>query len=126
MPYKKIELNENLQIEWADRWLQLIHSGVGEIFALKQNDKIIGAIGFIIYPSLEDGVSTCSEAFWYVDEKYRGKGLSLLLKLQKYAKSKGAKRLLMIHLENSMPDKLKKLYIRLGFKQIESIYMKEL
>ena len=60
------------------------------------------------------------------DEKYRGKGLSLLLKLQKYAKSKGAKRLLMIHLENSMPDKLKKLYIRLGFKQIESIYMKEL
>lgn len=124
MPYKQ-DLNK-VRSTWVNTWYGLISHEVGKIFALKQNNKIIGAIGFIISPSLEDGVSTCTEAFWYVDEKYRGKGLSLLLHLQKYAKAQGAERMMMIHLSNSMPEKLKALYERLGYKEVETIYMKEL
>jgi GNAT superfamily N-acetyltransferase len=124
MPYKQ-DLAK-VRSTWVDTWHSLILTQVGKIFALKQNDKIVGAIGFVIHPSLEDGVKVCTEAFWYVDEKYRGKGLSLLLHLQKYAKAQGAERMMMIHLSNSMPEKLKKLYERLGYKEIETIYMKEL
>jgi hypothetical protein len=32
----------------------------------------------------------------------------------------------MVHLENSMPDRLKKLYVRKQYKHIESMYLKEL
>lgn len=124
MPYEKHY--ENLETNWISRWEGLISSGNGEIFILTQKNKIIGGIGFLFHPSLEDGVLCCTEAFWYVDEKFRGKGLSLLLHLQKYAKQKGAKRMFMIHLSNSMPEQLKGLYTRLGYKEAETIYIKEL
>lgn len=124
LPYKKNY--DNLECNWVDRWEKLIDSGVGGIFGMKENNKFIGAIGYVLHPSLEDGEPCCTETFWYVDEKFRGKGLKLLLKLQKFAKNEGVKRLIMIHLENSMPEKLRKLYSRMEFNHIESVYMKEL
>ena len=124
LPYKKNY--DNWELNWVDRWIKLIDSGVGGIFGLKDKGEFVGGIGYIIYPQLEDGVLSCSEAFWYVDEKCRGKGLSLLFHLEKFAKSQGVKRFQMIHLENSMPEKLRKVYLRLGFKKIESIYLKEI
>jgi len=126
MQYNKVPITKENKALWVNRWKNLLDSKNGEILGLFRDDKIIGAIGFVFFPSLEDGVLTCSEAFWYVDEEHRGKGLSLLLHLEKIAKSRGAERLLMIHLNNSMPDKLKSVYERLGFKCIETIYMKQL
>lgn len=126
MKYDQLPITEENVILWVDRWKALIDSNNGQILCLFKDDEIIGAIGFIFSPSLEDGVLTCTEAFWYVDENNRGKGLSLLLHLQKIAKARGAKRLLMVHLNHSMPEKLKSVYERLGFSAIETIYMKQL
>ena len=50
----------------------------------------------------------------------------LFNKYESYAKSIGCKRIGMVHLENSMPDKLKRLYTRKKYKHIESMYLKEL
>ncbi len=124
LPYKK-DLN-GVKKNWIPTWKELIRSKKGKIFALESDRKIIGALGFLISPALEDGALCCSEAFWYVDEKHRGAGLKLLNKFETYAKSIGCKRIAMIHLENSMPDKLKRLYTRKKYKHIESIYLKEL
>ena len=79
----------------------------------------------MFFPALEDDVITCSETFWYVDEKERGEA-KLLVKAQKYAKEMGARRMTMIHLSNSVPNRLKGLYERLGFKEIETHYIKEI
>ena len=124
LPYKK-DLN-GFKKNWILSWKELIRSKKGKIFALEDERKITGALGFLISPALEDGVLCCTEAFWYVDEKHRGAGLKLLNKFESYAKSIGCKRIGMVHLENSMPDKLKKLYTRKKYKHIESMYLKEL
>ena len=124
LPYEK-DL-EDAKKKWLLIWKELIKSKKGKIFALEKERKIIGALGFLITPALEDGVLTATEAFWYVDEKHRGSGLRLFNKYESYAKSKGCKRIGMVHLENSMPDKLKKLYVRKKYKHVESMYLKEL
>ena len=111
---------------WIENWFFTIESGNGKILALKKDDKFIGAIGLILSPSLEDGVMTCMEAFWYVDENHRGQGLKLLLKAQKLAKEMGAKRMMMMYLENSMPEKVKNVYEKMGYQLVQTTYFKEL
>lgn len=124
LPYEK-DL-DGVEKNWIPTWKGLIKSKKGKIFALEKERKIIGALGFLIAPALEDGALCATEAFWYVDKQHRGAGLKLLNKYESYAKSIGCKRIAMVHLENSMPDKLKKLYTRKKYKHIESFYLKEL
>lgn len=130
MPYNKLDRNtdefQEASILWQDTWYFMIQSGKGKILAMKKNNEFIGAIGLVLNPSLEDGVLTCMEAFWYVDEKHRGQGLKLLLKAEKEARSMGAKRFMMMYLENSMPEKVKNVYERLNFRKIQTSYYKEL
>ena len=95
MPYKQLpkeskELQEASNL-WIENWFFMIEGGVGKILALKKDNNFIGAIGLVVTPSLEDGVMTCMEAFWYVDKNHRGQGLKLLIKGQKVAKEMGAK-----------------------------------
>ena len=93
---------------------------------LVDEDDIIGGIGLINSPSLEDGALVVQEAFWFVDEKHRGGGIKLFRAAEKYAKQIGAERLMMIHLETSMPEKLKKFYKAMNYKLAETTYIKEL
>lgn len=130
MPYNQLDRNtdegQEAWVLWQDTWYFMIQSGKGKILAMKKNNEFIGAIGLVLNPSLEDGVLTCMESFWYVDEKHRGQGLKLLLKAEKEARSMGAKRFMMMYLENSMPEKVKNVYERLNFRKIQTSYYKEL
>jgi hypothetical protein len=38
----------------------------------------------------------------------------------------GAKRMMMVYLENSMPEKVKSIYERMDYKLIQTTYFKEL
>jgi GNAT superfamily N-acetyltransferase len=130
MPYKRLikgseEFQEASDL-WIENWFFMIGGGLGKILALKEDNNFIGAIGLVVTPSLEDGVMTCMEAFWYVDENHRGQGLKLLIKGQKVAKEMGAKRMVMMFLENSMPEKVKNVYERMGYNLIQTSYFKEL
>lgn len=111
---------------WLPNWKNLIDTRRGKIFALEKNQKIIGALGFLIAHALEDGALYCSEAFWYIDENHRGSGIKIFNKFEDYAKSIGCKRITTSHLEKSMPEKFKKFYTRKKYKHIESYYLKEL
>ena len=125
MPYKKLSTQE-AKAYWMDQWQNIISTGSGTIFALKKEQEFIGAIGLLFHKSFEDGVLMCSETFWYVREDQRGQGLKLLLKAEKFAKQMGAKRFIMAYLEHSMPQKVKNLYERLNYKNLQTTYMKEL
>tara|TARA_Y100000114_G_scaffold88859_1_gene82358 strand:+ start:7010 stop:7474 length:465 start_codon:yes stop_codon:yes gene_type:complete len=130
MPYKQLckesEEGKKACEAWIESWYFMIQSQSASILGLKQNNKFIGAIGLTFTPSLEDGILSCMEAFWFVDEQHRGQGLKLLLKAEKVAKARGAKRMMMMYLENSMPQKVKKVYERLQYKKIQTTYFKEL
>ena len=123
LPYRK--KSDDVVPSWVDRWKNLINMDIGLILGLKLSEEIVGGIGLIFAPALDGGASACTEAFWYVDEKNRGGGIKLLKKAEAYAKARGCARMMMIHLKHSMPEKLKSLYERMGYSEVETNYMKE-
>ena len=104
-------------------WTILINNGMGKIFGLYDKGSLVGALGAIVVPDLNDGEKTGTETFWFVRPTHRGSGIKLLLHFLQYAKEIGCVRVNMVHLFNEHANKLAKLYAKLGFKPVETHYI---
>ena len=104
-------------------WENLINLGIGTIFII---DDFHGALGAVAYPDPNNGEMMATEMFWIVAKEHRGKGLLLLERYEQWAKEKGCTKAIMVHLKDSMPERLKALYGRSGYEEMETHYIKEL
>lgn len=66
------------------------------------------------------------EVIWYVNEPFRRYGVRLLREAEKLLKSSGISVMIMAVLENSKTEKLKAFYQRLGFKPMETHFVRPL
>ena len=105
-------------------WKSYIESGNAVVIAAFDGTVITGALGAILCPDMFNGDTVAVESFWYVLKKYRGNGMRLLFKFEDWAKERAA-RIAMIHLEHLHPTELRKLYERLGYRHVESHYVKD-
>ena len=78
--------------------------------------------------SLINGKTIFQEIIWYVNEPYRacGAGVRLLRSAENMLKSQGVSIMIMAVLENSKTQKLKSFYTRLGFKPMETHFVRDL
>ena len=63
------------------------------------------------------------EVVWFMTERYRRYGVKLLKLAREKLKAEGFAAMVMVHMHNSKPDKLARLYDRLGFKPMETNYI---
>jgi len=108
----------------AKQYADYIRDGKAKLFVYDEDGKIIGSFGFMLGRDQHCGASTAYEAFWYVDPEKRGCGLKLLLHAEKWA-SENVERMLIIHMVDSQPEALKKIYERRGFVLVEQSFLKE-
>lgn len=66
------------------------------------------------------------EMIWYVEPAFRRNGLRLLKEVEKMLKSQGVSIMIMAVLENSKTEKLKDFYARVGYKPMETHFMRSL
>lgn len=111
---------------FIDSWKGFLNMNLGNIVTLVEDNKIVGALGYLFYPDPNTGDKYASEFFWYVLPEFRKNGLKLLEKFEWDCAVSGVKRITMMFLHNSMPEKLKKLYELRGYTLLESHYIKEL
>ena len=119
-----------IDVDYADQtYRDLISTGAGQIFLMfdVEMDSFIGGLGCLKAPDLHNGEMIAVETFWYVVPEYRDSahGIELLFAFEKWAKDNNCTKMAMIHLADSSPERLKKLYERLGYKLLESHYIKE-
>jgi GNAT superfamily N-acetyltransferase len=107
-------------------WTQLFDSGLGVIFLALKDDEIVGALGGVAYPEIYTGEMVASEFFWFIRAEHRGGGLKLYRAFEQWAKDMKCGRIRMVHLLDSMPEKLQTTYLRLGFAAAEVHYTKEI
>jgi len=107
-------------------WAELMSSGRGVILLLIDHDEIRGALGGVQYPEPYSGVMVATEFFWYVAPGHRGSGMKLYWDFEKWAKEQGCSEVRMVHLMDSMPDRLSRVYGHLGFEAAEVHYVKSL
>jgi GNAT superfamily N-acetyltransferase len=110
---------------FKETWSKLIESKMGVIFVMQSNEENIGILGGVKYPDPNSNEIMASEFFWFVRKGYRGHGLKLLKEFEAWAKEQGATKVIMMHLATLMPEKIKKLYTRMGYEEIETHYLKE-
>jgi len=120
-----------LDLEYAHKAFgDIVRKGFGEIFILEDDEtkEFIGAMGCLKAPCLHSGKLMAIELFWYVTPKYRqgGKGLDLWYAFENWAKEQGCQQMAMIHMADSMPDILEKLYISRGYRLLEKHYVKDI
>lgn len=108
-------------------WSQLIKGGAGMVAMLIEHGEVVGTIGGILHPDINDGALVASEAFWFVAPEARGRGgLALLDEYERWAREVGASRVSMVHLFSLKPAPLARLYERRGYRPVEVHYIKEI
>lgn len=73
-----------------------------------------------------NGGEIFQEVMWYVNKPFRAHGVRLLKEVEKHLKSDGVSTMIMAVLENSKTEKLKSFYTRLGFKPLETHFIRSL
>lgn len=107
------------------QYVSMIKGGWGVVFALKNDaGEMVGGLGAIKAPDLHCGYMTAIETFWFTNPDSRGHGLLLLDAFEAWGKEFGCRRFAIVHLVDSMPERLSVLYKRRGYKLIESHYVK--
>lgn len=112
---------------FCEVWKSFIEHGAGIILVLIDGDySIVGMLGGLAIPEPYSGDLGASEMFWFVRDGHRGGGLSLYRAFEAWAREKGCVQIRMAGLSDSMPEKMDKIYRRLGFEPCERQYVKEL
>lgn len=111
---------------FIELWTDLFERGIGAIFVFEEADKIKGAIGGIIYPAPYYQGLVASEFFWFVKQEERGAGIKLYRQFEAWARMKGCCEIRMVHLVDSMPEKVATFYRKIGYHQVETMYAKSL
>lgn len=101
-------------------------SNAGNMFLLVVDGKCQGILAGIEPPSLLNNKRIFQEVIWYVNERYRKYGVMLLARVQKLLRNQGFDTMIMAALEDSKPEKIKALYERMGYRKLETHFIKNL
>ena len=101
-------------------------TSTGNCFLLVDDFGCHGILFGVRFKSLISEKIIFQELIWYVKKEYRRSGISLLRFAENRLKESGVNSIIMAVLENSKTDKLKDFYGRLGYKPMETHFIKEL
>lgn len=93
-------------------------------FLLIEDEKCQGILFGVSFKAPINDNLVFQEVIWYVNEPFRKHGVKLLKESQKMLKSQGISIMIMAVLENSKTEKLKRFYEALGYKKMETHYVR--
>jgi GNAT superfamily N-acetyltransferase len=111
---------------FCEVWRGLLDLGAGAIFAADSDGEIVGAIGGLVHREIYGDRIIAEEFFWFVRPEFRGAGVRLYRRFEQWAREQGAREIQMVHLFDSMPEKVARFYLHSGFEPVEMRYVKPL
>lgn len=118
------------RLDWphfVNVWRILFRQQLGVIFLLcDAKGQVAGGLGGVSTPDIGNGELVATECFWFVRDGMRGEGLKLYKAFEEWALQRACRQIQMVHLSDSMPERLAKLYQRLGFRRAEVRFCKDL
>lgn len=94
----------------------------GWLLVSDRGGRLVGMLGYIVYPHFLSGELVAGEVFWWVEPEHRGEGVKLLRAAEDRARTSGAKHLQMI----APNDRVAGLYKRLEYSFVEAAYQRAL
>jgi hypothetical protein len=120
----------SINVPYAQKYYRtMIENKMGQVFLLcdEETGSVHGGLACIKGPVPHSGQMVAVELFWYVAPEYRGSlgALELLVAFENWAKENQCSSCALIHMMDSQPERLEKLYLRMGYKLLEKHYIKE-
>lgn len=107
-------------------WGKLIELDMAKVLVYLRDDKALGIIGGTITKCLMTGDIIAQEAFWWVDPIIRSSpvGIRLFRNWENMVSMIGAKRIYVGNLHSVDPEKMAAIYQALGYKALETHYVR--
>ena len=118
----------NLGLATVDKIKLIVSSNKCFVYCCFDDDKLVGYIAGILHNSIFNDVLRVSDIGVFIDPKYRGTslGLTLIKKLEEWAKENNAKQIWMGQTTGFKIDKVKQMYESLGYNITGFNALKEL
>lgn len=126
------EFDEPYQFDHCDflqTWIKWMDDPSYKLAVAKEGSKVIGAMGFSIHVHpFNKSIIMSKELFWYILPEYRANGIGqkLLEEVEMYCHKAGVSKMTMIAMKNDSFMKVHGFYLNSGYRQIESMYIKDL
>jgi hypothetical protein len=112
---------------FCDWWDNAIGMRIGVVLVNENNGVFNGIIGGLISQCMMTKDIIATECFWWIAPELRDRspaGIKLLLRWEEIVKERYAKRIYVGNLHAVNHDKMQDLYHRLGYKSLETHYVK--
>jgi len=111
---------------WVKNWRQFCSTPAACILIMEKEGVVRGGIcgAMTVDPATDDLMAVM--CWWHIARLHRGQGFKLLKQWMHLVKERGAVRLTMNHLNDLHSNRLETLYLRMGMKPLEKIYIMEL
>ena len=97
-----------------------------DLFLLTVDGKCQGVLYGTTIESHLNQKQIFQEVIWYVNPEHRRSGINLLREVEKILKHRNISIIIMVCLKNSMYEKLCGFYERMGYKALETHFMRNL
>lgn len=113
---------------FISNWTKFMDQGIGAMWTAGEKISLHGAIGMLIHPDVYNGDLIAHEMFWFIDPTHRMRmdALRLYKAAERWAKDKGAKRLVMACVCNKHMASVRRFYEDRGFRPVDVSYFKDL
>lgn len=111
---------------FADSWDSFIQNNIGVVLVNESFGKQNGIIGGLLTKCFMTGDWIATECFWWIAKELRGSpaGMKLFLHWEAIMKDRGASRIYVGNLHAVNREMMQNLYHRLGYKPLETHYVK--
>lgn len=123
------ELTSYDPASFAETLTSVMESPIGCLLIAERNGEPAGFCCAIAFPFFfNKGGVNAQELFWWVDEAHRGSGIgaAMLVALEQWAESVGAKSLMMLSLASLDPESVARMYTKAGYRPAEQTFIKRL
>ena len=93
------------------------------VLVVEAEAQIVGMIGVVVTQHPMSGERCATEMFWYLEPEFRGSGVWLLRRAERWALDRGAKFILMVSPQSHAVDRI---YEALGYEAGETSWYKSL
>ena len=89
------------------------------------DSEVVGILGGQVIEDICSKHPVYEEVVWYMRKEHRKYGMQLLAFVEEWCRIKGIHRIIMSCMHNSKTEKLFALYERLGFRPMETRFIRE-
>ena len=110
----------------VEKLTEMIHKCEGTWLLAVENGIIVGIIAGMIVTSATSDEPTFQEVMWYVTPEHRRCGMQLYAEMEKLCRDRGVKKMVMVHMNNDIGKKVGEVYKKMGYREFERHFIKEL